>query len=108
MLIMWTAPYDSGAEITSYTITIKQKDGTFSEEPISCDGSDPVIMFSLSCNVPGATLRAAPYSLDYADPIYAKVSATNIKGTSLESDEGNGASIISEPDAPINFVENLD
>lgn len=40
----WTAPYDSGAAITSYTVLIKQGDGNFSEETVNCDGSDATIV----------------------------------------------------------------
>jgi hypothetical protein len=38
--------------------------------------------------------------------IYAKVFASNVKGDSPESLEGNGATIITKPDAPENFMEN--
>jgi hypothetical protein len=105
-MILWTAPSDNGSEITRYTILIRHSDGvSFSEEPVSCDGSDSLILFSLSCFVPITTLNAEPYNLVYPDDVYAKLYATNIKGDSQESEEGNGASLISNPDAPINVEE---
>lgn len=39
IIISWTAPNDRGSAISSYTITILQKDGNYSEELNTCDGS---------------------------------------------------------------------
>jgi hypothetical protein len=44
---------------------------------------------------------AAPFSLTWGSSVYAKVSATNIRGNSLQSLEGNGAILITVPDAPL-------
>lgn len=52
-----------------------------------------------------AVLRASPFSLNWGDSVYAKVQATNIKGVSEESDAGNGAKIVTSPDAPSNLQE---
>lgn len=52
-----------------------------------------------------STLVAAPYSLSYGESIFAKVVATNSKGDSIVSDAGNGAIVITKPDAPINLIE---
>jgi hypothetical protein len=41
------------------------------------------------------------------DSIYIQVVATNVKGDSIISLEGNGASIIQPPDAPVNLVEDV-
>ena len=49
-------------------------------------------------------LKSAPYSLIDTAEVKAKVKATNIKGFT-ESVAGNGATIISTPDAPINLAE---
>jgi hypothetical protein len=38
--------------------------------------------------------------------VYVKITATNLVGDSIESSEGNGAMIVTVPDAPIN-VANL-
>lgn len=50
-------------------------------------------------------LRASPYNLNWGDSVYAKVQATNIKGVSDESDAGNGATIVTSPEAPTNLQE---
>lgn len=57
------------------------------------------------CTIPVTVLKAAPYSLDWGVGVYAKVIAKNIYGNSLESDEGNGAIIVTTPDQPINLQE---
>jgi hypothetical protein len=44
---------------------------------------------------------AAPFSLIWGSSVYAKVSATNIRGNSLQSLAGNGAILITVPDAPL-------
>ena len=44
---------------------------------------------------------AAPFSLTWGSSVYAKVSATNIRGNSLQSLAGNGAILITVPDAPL-------
>ena len=51
-------------------------------------------------------MRAAPFNLPWGASVWAKVAANNIKGTS-ESSAGNGAVIITKPDAPINLVEEV-
>jgi hypothetical protein len=44
--------------------------------------------------------------LNLGDSINVKVIATNVKGDSLESPIGNGATVITSPDAPVNLLEN--
>ena len=39
VIIDWEAPSNNGDEITGYTITIQQGDGTYSEDSVYCDGS---------------------------------------------------------------------
>jgi hypothetical protein len=84
-------------------ITIRQSDGTYSQDVTDCDGSQSSIRTSLSCLVPISTLKAAPYSIAWGSSIYAKVVAKNIKGSSLISNAGNGAVILTNPDAPLNL-----
>jgi hypothetical protein len=48
---------------------------------------------------------SAPFSLNWGAGVYAKIVATNIYGSSTESAVGNGAVLITYPDAPINFGE---
>lgn len=85
---------------------IKYSDGvTFGEDLTYCDGSENLIMTSVTCSVPINALRALPYNLDWGDSIIIKVSAINNYGSSLLSDEGNGAIILTNPDAPVNLAE---
>ena len=53
-----------------------------------------------SCSVLIADLITSPYHLPWGSSVYAKVTATNIINDSLQSDEGNGAVILTNPDAP--------
>lgn len=50
--------------------------------------------------------KAEPFVLDWGERIWSKIVATNVKGDSEESDPGTGAVIISNPDPPVNLVEN--
>jgi hypothetical protein len=100
--IAWTAPFDGGSALTTYTITIRQSDGsTFTVDSTNCDGSD---VSATTCSVPIATLMAAPYSLNWGDSVYAKVKATNAVGDSSESTVGNGATLLAYPDAPVSLA----
>lgn len=51
-------------------------------------------------------MKTTPYSLAWGADVYAKVVAINKYGMSAESAVGNGAKIITNPDAPTLFVEN--
>lgn len=107
IVITWQAPSDNGAEITSYQVLFKKADDSFTTELTYCDGSDSSIVSALTCTVPISTFRSTPFELNLLDSVYVKVFATNVKGDSLESLEGNGATIITKPDAPINLLEDL-
>jgi hypothetical protein len=103
--ITWTLPYDGASPITSYTILIRESDDvTFTEESINCDGTDYDIMTNLECFVPISKLLVAPYSLAWGSSIYAKVTAANLIEYSEYSDAGNGAIILTSPDAPYTLV----
>jgi hypothetical protein len=56
--------------------------------------------------VPIADVIAGPYSLPWGSSIFAIVAAFNNYGDSFTSDPGNGAVIITLPDAPSNIVDN--
>lgn len=58
--------------------------------------------------IPVTNLRDSPFNHDWGASIYAKVSATNIVGSSDESQVGNGALILTQPDAPINLSDDTD
>lgn len=101
----WDAPYDGGSPLTSYTILILESDGvTYTEELTECDGTDATILADNTCSVLISTLRDAPYNLPWGGSIWIKVKATNIVGTS-EFVFGNGAILVTIPDAPINLAD---
>jgi hypothetical protein len=54
--------------------------------------------------VPIAVLKASPYSIPWGYFIYAKVSATNLVGISDYSPVGNGALLLTLPDAPTDLA----
>jgi hypothetical protein len=60
---------------------------------------------SLTCQMPVLSLISSPYSIEWGSDIYAKVIALNVYGASIASDAGNGAKIITNPDAPLNLAE---
>lgn len=62
-------------------------------------------MAATECSVPISTLRAGAFQLPWGSSIYAKVVAYNLYGSSAESSVGNGATILTNPDAPINVLE---
>ena len=47
--------------------------------------------------------RGSTFNLPWGSEVYAKISAVNVYGESELSEEGNGAVIITSPDAPINL-----
>ena len=50
-------------------------------------------------------MRAEPFNLNWGDSVHAKLKATNVKGTSSYSSSGNGAILITNPDAPVSLAE---
>jgi hypothetical protein len=91
--ISWPKPEINGDEIDEYQVLIKQKDGTFAEQEVYCDGSQPAIITSRQCEIPLTVLRAAPFSL------VVKVQARNGNGWTSSFSEVNlsGALIQTEP-----------
>jgi hypothetical protein len=83
----------------------KQADSLFTQETEHCNGQDPTIIAALQCSVPLTALAASPFSLPLGDSIVVIVVATNAKGDSPTSSEGTGATMISEPQAPVNLQE---
>jgi len=50
VVINWTAPYDGGAEITSYTIEVRTSDASVYKVALNdCDGSNIGIVSNTSC-----------------------------------------------------------
>jgi hypothetical protein len=77
---------------------------TYTEEIANCNGEDITVVNEHSCNVLISDLIKFPYHHAWGASIYARVIATNIVGNSLVSAEGNGAIILTKPDAPTDFV----
>lgn len=106
VVITWTQPFDGASPITAYKIRIGQQGNTvYTEDTVSCDGSNPSVKESLSCAVPISTLKAAPYSLDWGVGVYAIVSAINVVGPSvfsLPTLTADAGIILTNPDAPKN------
>lgn len=61
---------------------------------------------SKQCIIPISVFKAEPYSLAWGDEVYAKVTASNVYGSSTTSLEGNGAVILTVPDAPVSLANN--
>lgn len=102
VLISWDWPNNRGSPITSYTITIRHSDSLTFTASAECDGTQNSVVLNRECQVAIATLRTAPYNLPWGSSVFVKLSATNLYGASEESNAGNGAVILTNPDAPIN------
>ena len=50
-------------------------------------------------------LISAPYLLTLGDNVYAKITATNFYGESIQSDAGNGGTILYVPSAPVGLAD---
>lgn len=105
VMVAWQEPDNNGAEVTAYTITLKQGDGVFSSDTVNCDATTGSFNNDKVCYIPVAVFKTEPFNLEWGASVFAKVIATNIKGDSVVSDEGNGAIIIYSPDAPTNLLE---
>lgn len=86
---------------------IKESDGDFSIDLTNCDGSTPEIVASTSCLVPISLLIESTYSHPWGSSIWVKVIAYNFYGYSSESAVGNGAVILTYPDAPVDLTETV-
>lgn len=57
------------------------------------------------CSVPTSVLLASPFNLPWGTSVWATVTATNIYGDSIVSEAGNGAIMLTYPDAPLNLAD---
>ena len=71
-----------------------------------CTPTSASVISLMSCSIPVSVLRSSPYSLTWGSSVYAMITATNVKGNSAQSSAGNGAIILTVPDAPLNLVDN--
>lgn len=101
----WDLTDYRGSAILSYTITFRESDNlSYSESKVTCDGTQTDILTGRTCSVPKYTFIEAPFNLPWGSSIYAIITATNAYGTSVDSEAGNGAIILTVPDAPINLA----
>lgn len=54
--------------------------------------------------MPIESLRTGVWAHDWGNHIYAKIEAINAVGASATSPDGNGALILTYPDAPVNLA----
>jgi hypothetical protein len=102
--VTWELPSIRGSPITDYLIRFRESDlVSFTEYKATCDGNQTDVTTARSCYIPIAALRSAPYNLAWGDSVHAIVSATNFYGTSVDSEEGSGAIILTVPSAPVNL-----
>jgi len=69
-----------------------------------CPGTELSTLNNNYCTIPITALVTAPFNLLYGASIYSKVAAINLVGTGNYSTVGNGAIILRQPDAPLNFA----
>jgi len=100
--ISWVAPSNGGSAITTYSVKIRQSDGsTYTKESANCNVS------TTSCTVPISVLQASPYNLVWGSKVFATVSATNAVGSSVDSSASSGiTTILTNPDPPSSLANN--
>lgn len=107
--VTWTAPSDQGSALLGYKIVIRTSDtAVYAEDLTNCNGQNADILARAYCDVPIASLRSsAVYNLPWGASVWAKITAYNKYGNSEESPEGNGARILTIPDAPVSLTETV-
>lgn len=101
--IIWEEPFDQGSPITGYRIYVRESDElTFTEDLTDCNRLD---LATVSCTIPVITLKTTPFEIPWGESIWARIVAINDYGISATSEAGNGAIIITYPDAPVSFME---
>ena len=105
-VVSWTAPYNGGHTISSYTILLLASDGTtFVEDKSLCDGTDPTVVSQQRCTVPSVGFTTSSLlTLTWGSTIVAKVIATNERGSSDASPSGGTAVIVTNPDPPVDVT----
>ena len=85
--------------MTGYNILIRNSNNVTYSNPYC-------IQTSTSCTVAVSVLLDYPFSLTWGQSVYAVVIAANKYGNSAQSLPGNGAVLVTSPDAPLNLKEN--
>lgn len=77
-------------------------DGSFDTESINCDGSNPSIVTTRTCDIPFTVLRdPLTFNLQQDDYVVVKISAVNVIGMGPYSNTNAlEVSIETEPDTP--------
>jgi hypothetical protein len=101
VVINWNAPSDNGTPITSYTITFRKSDNTYTAELTNCNGAHASIVATSECTIPLSVFTAAPFNLAMGANINAKLLASNAYGSSSESTVGGGAVVLLVGHAPV-------
>jgi len=105
-VIGWSTPDNGGSSITGYKVQMRQSDlATFSQ--VTCTETMSNVVSFTVCSVSIASARGAPFNLAWGSSILAKIVATNVYGDSVPSESGNGAVILTYPDAPVNLANNV-
>lgn len=106
MIVDWFEPPNSGQPILGYRIYLQKADGTFNIDFTYCDGEDLETLTAKRCTIPSVTFISTLYGLNWGDKVYAKVIAHNSYGDSEESPISNPTVLMTNPEAPINLIEN--
>lgn len=80
---------------------------TFSQDLASCAGNDATVLAEAQCKIPIATLITSPFDHPWGASIQVKVAAINVVGSSEYSAVGNGAVILTIPDAPLSLADDV-
>lgn len=107
VIVTWSTPDNGGSSITSYLVKARHQDGATYSVLTCTQGSADVVSLR-TCTVPISQLIASPFSLVYGTSVFARITALNVYGSSVESTGGNGAIILTIPDAPVSLANNPD
>lgn len=67
--ISWSEPSDTGGDgiqLTSYRVELLLPDGTYAQDLVNCDGTDPTIVAARACTIPMATLTSSDPSTGFS------------------------------------------
>lgn len=109
LTVSWTPPPDKGSPLIGYKIVIRTSNTSYyAQDLTNCNGQNAVILGQAFCDIPITSLRSSDvYNLPWGASVWAKVTAYNLYGPSEESPEGNGARILTIPDAPVSLTETV-
>lgn len=89
----------------SYLVMVLKQD-SLAFAQVACDEMTDNVIQTTTCTVPINQLKNPPFNLAWGASIQANIVAVNKYGQSLVSDAGNGAIILTIPDAPVNLANN--